>query len=156
MHVQSCICVIIFTIMRLKERLDMYFILELSLPPPIPILCDVRTPLHRSAAMVASTAVPWRSNIRLQYKIIIIMIITRSILKKISDVVTLGTSCYRDQSFINRRGSFIFSRKERYWTWPPPHTHTHTHTHTRSKYKNFRPPSDKTFLRCFCIVAIFC
>ena len=35
--------------------------------------------------------------------------------KKISDVVTLGTFCYRDRSFINKRGSVIFiSRKERY------------------------------------------
>ena len=34
--------------------------------------------------------------------------------KKIGDVVTLGTFCYWDQSFINRRGSVIFSRKERY------------------------------------------
>ena len=41
---------------------------------------------------------------------------TRSILKKISDIVTLGTFCYRDQSFINRRGSGFFSRKESYST----------------------------------------
>ena len=34
--------------------------------------------------------------------------------EKISDVVTLGTFCHMDQSFINRRGSSIFSRKERY------------------------------------------
>ena len=40
----------------------------------------------------------------------------RSILKEISDVVTLGTFCYRDQSFIKRRGSVIFSRKEKYGT----------------------------------------
>ena len=32
----------------------------------------------------------------------------RSILKEISDVVTLGTFCYRDQSFINRRGVGYF------------------------------------------------
>ena len=31
-------------------------------------------------------------------------IVTRSILKKISDVVTLGTFCYRDQTYINKRG----------------------------------------------------
>ena len=39
--------------------------------------------------------------------------------KKISDVVTIGTFCYRDQSFINMRGGggggrLFFSRKERY------------------------------------------
>ena len=36
---------------------------------------------------------------------------TRSIFKKISDVVTLGTFCYRDQSFINRSGvGYFFHR----------------------------------------------
>ena len=29
--------------------------------------------------------------------------------KKIRDLVTLGTFCYRDQSFTNRRGSFFFT-----------------------------------------------
>ena len=37
---------------------------------------------------------------------------TRSILKKISDVVALGTFCYRDQSFINRRGGGGFTEGE--------------------------------------------
>ena len=32
----------------------------------------------------------------------------RSILKIVSDVVTLGTFCYRDKSFINRRGVGVF------------------------------------------------
>ena len=51
-------------------------------------------------------------------------------LKYISDVVTLGTFCYRDQSFINRRGrgQLFFSRKERTEPDPP---------HTQSKQKNF-------------------
>ena len=61
---------------------------------------------------------------------------TRSILKKISDVVTLGTFCYRDQSFINRRGvGYFFTEGEVLnlnppppppTTTPPPPTHTHT------------------------------
>ena len=48
-------------------------------------------------------------------------------LKKISDVVTLGTFCYRDQSFINSRGSGYFFHGRRGTELdppPPPHTHT--------------------------------
>ena len=49
---------------------------------------------------------------------------TRSILKKISDVVALGTFCYRNQSFISRRGSVIFFHGRRGTELDPPHTHT--------------------------------
>ena len=58
--------------------------------------------------------------------------ITRSILKKMSDVVTLGTFCYRDQSFINRRGvDYFFTEGEVLNLSPPPLTHTHTHKASR-------------------------
>ena len=50
---------------------------------------------------------------------------TRStcIYKKISDVVTLGTFCYRDLSFINRRGVGYFINGRRGTESDPPHTH---------------------------------
>ena len=51
---------------------------------------------------------------------------TRSILIKISDVVTLGTFCYRDQSFINRREVGYFFHGRRGTESGPPLTHTHT------------------------------
>ena len=60
--------------------------------------------------------------------------------KKISDVVTLGTFCYRDQSFINRRGSVIFFTEGEVLNLTPP---THTHTHKASS--KILTPSDKTF-----------
>ena len=53
--------------------------------------------------------------------------LTRSILKKISDVVTLGTFCYRGQSFINRSGVIYFFHGRRGTepdTPPPPPPHT--------------------------------
>ena len=60
--------------------------------------------------------------------------------KMISDVVTLGTFCYRDQSFINRRGSVIsFTEREVLNLTPPP-----THTHKTSR-KNSDPPLTKHF-----------
>ena len=44
-------------------------------------------------------------------------------LKKISDVVTLGTFCDRDQSFINRRGvGYFFHGRRATEPDPPPHT----------------------------------
>ena len=58
--------------------------------------------------------------------------------EKISDVVTLGTFCYRDQSFINRRGSVIFFTEEEVLNLTPPPTHTH-----KASRKN-SDPSDKT------------
>ena len=48
-------------------------------------------------------------------------------LKKISDVVTLGTFCYRDQSFINRRGVSCFFHGRR-GIEPDHHPHTHAYT----------------------------
>ena len=51
---------------------------------------------------------------------------TRSILKKISDVLTFGTFCYmvigyRDQSFINRRGvGYFFHGRRGTEPDPPP------------------------------------
>ena len=42
--------------------------------------------------------------------------------KKISDVVTLGTFCYRDQSFINSRGSVIFFTEREVLNLTLPHT----------------------------------
>ena len=45
-----------------------------------------------------------------------------SILKKISDVVTLGTLYYRDQSFMNRRGSVIFFTEGEVLNLTPTHT----------------------------------
>ena len=66
-------------------------------------------------------------------------IYTRSILKKISDVVTLGTFCYKDQSFINRIGSVIFFTAGEVLNLTP-----NTHTHTEQVEK-ILTPSDKTF-----------
>ena len=52
-----------------------------------------------------------------------VTVVTRSLLKKKSDVVTLGTFCYMDQSFINRRGVGYFFHARR-GTEPDPPQHT--------------------------------
>ena len=50
---------------------------------------------------------------------------TRNILKKISDVVTLETFSYRDQSFIKKDGDgdFFHGRRDTEPDPPPEHTH---------------------------------
>ena len=71
--------------------------------------------------------------------------VTRSILKKMSDVVTLWTFCYRDQSFINRRRvGYFFHGRRGTEPDPPPPPHTHTHTKQVEKILTL---SDKTFLK---------
>ena len=73
---------------------------------------------------------------------------TRSILKEDSDVVTLGTFRYRDQSFINKRGrrgggSVIFFTEGEVLNLtpaPPPPTHTPT-----KQVEKILIPSDKHF-----------
>ena len=60
--------------------------------------------------------------------------------KKISDIVTLGTFCYRDLSFINRRGSVIFFVEGEVLSLTPPPTPTHT-----KHVEKILTPSDETF-----------
>ena len=63
--------------------------------------------------------------------------------KKISDVVTLGTFCYRDQSFINWRGRLFFHG--RWGTEPePPPPPPSPHTQSRRR-KNSDPRLTKHF-----------
>ena len=51
--------------------------------------------------------------------------------KRLCDVVTLGTFCDRDHSFINRSGvGYFFHGRRGTEPDPPP-------THTQSKYKKF-------------------
>ena len=75
---------------------------------------------------------------------------TRSIIEKISDKVTLGTFCHRDQSFINRRGiGYCF--QGRIVTQPDPPTRKNSDPFPLLT-KNFKtaapppPPSSQTTL----------
>ena len=72
-------------------------------------------------------------------------------------LVTLGTFCYRDQSFINRRGvGYVFTEGEVLNLTtppppPPPHTHTYTHTKLVEKFwypltKHFKTSDHPLFI----------
>ena len=81
---------------------------------------QVREPLFKvkSVAKVISSSPTLKSQLKA---------LTRSILKKDKHIVTLGTFCYRDQSFINRRGvGYFFHGKRGTEPDPPPPPHTHT------------------------------
>ena len=62
--------------------------------------------------------------------------------KKISDVVTLGTFCYRDQSFINRMGSAIFFTEGEVLNLIPHAPNTHT-----KQVEKILPPPRQNILK---------